>query len=460
MRNNTTNLRTKLIQETSLEDVRKNEREAKQKQRLKLKEAKDKKDKPIEVHSDDENKHDDDENEHDSAITELKQIEKQSKKMENKYERIVISDLIKQARADVATGKQTLPQAKKMIKDRLQKVVVDTQVEMNCDELVDTLDDTNLKYTDEKVNRKTLTEYLKRIGTIFKLMTGTDWNCTDWTWIGASDVVIDFIEGLYPSRKYGTISSYFNALCSILQRLDGYQYLVKEYKPFLIKYATLVKNERGKNVLTDREKPNYMPWGQILKYKDDDWNEEQHLLYTLYTAIPPRRNLDYSHLKYIKGKSLPKVKELDKTYNYISVNDRGVPKSIVINNYKTHKLYKTYTIDLNQKDQGVHFRYSEISKAIVKWAKYNKIENNDLVFPTKNGTVSSSFTSHVNDVFKGTGREIGVNILRHSFITSYLDKSPNSSDNSIKLFSDAMGNSVNQFRQYRRIDAEKDGGDN
>jgi hypothetical protein len=285
------------------------------------------------------------------------------------------------------------------------------------------------------------------------------WNCSNFNWLDDTDAVISFIENLKSDRATGTISGYFNGITSTLQRLEGYQHLAKKYKPSLIKWSKLYKEEKGKNILTNREKPNYMPWSQIVKYNDKKWLEEERLLFKLYTAIPPRRNLDYSMLKYVKNKSLPKVLKLDKTYNYISVESDGTPKAIVINNYKTHKLYKTYIINLNQKNQGPHFRYSEISKAIVAWAKAENVKTNEFVFPNYQGTVYTTFTPQVNNLFKNTHKLIGVNILRHSFISSFLENNPNASDNTIKVFSDAMGNSVNQFRQYRRIDAEKDDGD-
>jgi hypothetical protein len=167
-------------------------------------------------------------------------------------------------------------------------------------------------------------------------------------------------------------------------------------------------------------------------------------------------------MKYIKGKSVPAVKELDKFYNYIVVNKHNNPIALVINNYKTKKVYKTYTVDLTLGDLKPHFRFSEIRTAIKAFAKATGIKSTELVFPNTKGDIYQQFTPYVNFLFKSTGKRISVNLLRHSFITEFLAKNPKVSDNTIKKMSHSMGNSIEMFRSYRRIDApvdESDGDD-
>jgi hypothetical protein len=310
------------------------------------------------------------------------------------------------------------------------------------------------------VESKTLEGYLKKIGNIYKRMNNEDWDCNNFDWLKKTDKVIDFLED--DDRSPGTKQNNFNAIYSILRRIEGYDNIVGTYKEVLGKWTNTVKHGRGTNLLSDREQVSFMPWNKIVKFNDTSWTEEARLLFKLYTAIPPRRNKDYSHMKYIKGKSVPAVMELDKFYNYIVVNKNGNPIALVINNYKTKKVYKTYTVDLTLGDLKPHFRFSEIRTAIKKFAKATGINSNELVFPNTKGDIYQQFTPYVNFLFKSTGKRISVNILRHSFITEFLAKNPLVNDNTIKKMSHSMGNSIEMFRNYRRIDApvdESDGDD-
>ena len=76
-----------------------------------------------------------------------------------------------------------------------------------------------------------------------------------------------------------------------------------------MKYKTENNEERGENILSDREQKNYVEWTDILMMPTENLDDEDNLLYTLYSAIPPRR-LEYKYLKLIKGKTQAYIDKL------------------------------------------------------------------------------------------------------------------------------------------------------
>ena len=101
----------------------------------------------------------------------------------------------------------------------------------------------------------------------------------------------------------------------------------------------------------------------ILKMSTDKLNDEDNLLYTLYTAIPPRR-LEYKYL--VKGKTQAYIDKLSKEYNYLVVSSKNQALQIIFHKYKTAKRYRTFVIDLTKPDQLPYLKFSLVRDA----AKY------------------------------------------------------------------------------------------
>ena len=157
-------------------------------------------------------------------------------------------------------------------------------------------------------------------------------------------------------------------------------------------------------------------------------------------------------MKFIKGKSVPEAQKLDKNFNYIVCNKNGNAIALIYNNYKTKKRYGQYTIDLTKPDQKPNFVFSEIKKAMKDFIKETNIHSNQLLFPNVNGNVNTKFSDRINNLFSMTKKKISVNILRHSFITDFIDKNPKLSDNTKNLMAKYLGHSSSMFDSYRRLD--------
>ena len=111
------------------------------------------------------------------------------------------------------------------------------------------------------------------------------------------DAVKEFIEHKY--SKPSTRTDYFKSNASIRKRISTYEYLAKQYSKLMMTEKNKYDDEKGSNELTEREKLNYVEWTDILKMPTHKLNDENYLLYKLYTALPPRR-LELKYLKLIR----------------------------------------------------------------------------------------------------------------------------------------------------------------
>ena len=456
MRETTADIRERNIFKFGLDKVRERERIKKAKQRALLKQKKNEK-KPTE-HK--EHKEEKEHKEHNNLIDEFKSTQKQVQQISNNKERAHLKDVINKARAEVLSGSKTIEQAKTLIKSKIKQFNADESKNNNCKDFIQNLDNRNISRPDDpkrNVERETLRKYIESIGRIYEGMTGDNFDCKDFGFLRNTIAVINYIE----KRKFrgklssdGTKRNYYNAIRSILGRLKGYDTVNEVYQNMLNSYTEKVDKARGDNRMNEKESKNYIPWTDIVKYNDPEWTDEGKLLFKLYTAIPPRRIKDYSLMKYVKGKSVPVVKEMDKDCNYIVLNNNKNPIALVFNNYKTKKVYGQFIVDLTLPDGKPHFRYSEIKKAIKQAYKSTNARSGELVFPSANGRIIRDFTrTWLYYLFRGTGKQIGVNDLRHSFLTYLHRANSEMSDNTIRKFASYMGHSSQMSRSYRRIDA-------
>lgn len=311
------------------------------------------------------------------------------------------------------------------------------------DTLVDKMELTSLNNGSPDINKSTLLTYGKNITRLHKMMYNT--NLEDLLFLENVENVDTFIENKYD--KTSTKLSYYKSINSFLKRIKKYEELAGKYAELQNNLKTIYDKQAGRNRLSERESKNFIKWDEILKYDTSNLDEEDLLLYTLLTAIPPRR-LAYKYLKLIKGKTKEQIENLDKNFNYITVNKHNNPTSIVLNNYKTQKSYGRFTIDLTESDKKPIFIFSKIRKAIKKLIRVKKIKSGELVFPNNKGEVCKDFTGKIKSVFRNFEKDPSCNTLRHSFITCYAGK--NLSVNTINLLSSYLGHSFHEFHLYRR----------
>ena len=354
-------------------------------------------------------------------------------------------------------------EVKEIAEEEIRKFDISQGNIISCDYLKENLSRKHLvndKY--QNIEQKTIDDYLKNIKSVYEAYFGSEWDCQDWDWLRDAEKIVNVIRNM--KTKAGKITALstqtkrITSILSVLDRIDGFEDVVKEYRRLQNQSQVDLNKQRDKNLLSVRENRNFMDWKDIKNYTSEIWTDEDKLLHSLYTSIPPRRNTDYAYLKLARHKSLPQTRNLDKDYNYIVTNKNDNPIAIVINRYKTSKKYGQFVINLTNPDQKPNFVFSDIRKLSKSLIKNENMKHGDLFFPdTKGKSYGQAFNTRVNYIFKDTGKIIGVDILRHSYITNFLEKNnlSKTSDKTLKLISSYLGHSPSMFLSYRKLDNNK-----
>ncbi len=340
---------------------------------------------------------------------------------------------------------------KNTIKDKVvaQKILINK--EESISQLIERMDKTNLTNKNLTINSDTLKKYFKNISNLHRKIYNENWSLTNWDWLSDSNKIIEFIKNNY--KTDATRLSYVKSIVSILQRLDGFGNILKPYKKEQDRLKTNQDQFQGENKLSVNQKKNWIDWPLLAK-KQNFGTDESDFLHSLYTCIPPRR-LEYRLLKYYKMKKKNKknLNQLDPKFNWFVCDYNNNPKTLVFNDYKTVKKYGQTQFDISGKSMPPIFKFEELRKRAKAFILSSGIESNELCFPTSKGNVysSSSFTRRIQDYcFNETGKNVSVNILRHSFI-SYYNNKKNIKYNTLKLLASWMAHSVQESVIYKKF---------
>ena len=136
------------------------------------------------------------------------------------------------------------------------------------------------------------------------------------------------------------------------------------------------------------------------------------------------------------------LEDLDNTYNYLYINTRGTPKLLIFNEYKTVSTFGVQQFPIPRNLGAKLKTYIESSGLIDGNFLFGKTHTKPYV----------SFSSEVTKVFKKhTGKSITVNLLRHSYISSYLKKKHLSIADKTEMGA-KMAHSITTQARYNRVD--------
>lgn len=204
--------------------------------------------------------------------------------------------------------------------------------------------------------------------------------------------------------------------------------------------AAEVKKQVETQKATPREESAMLPWLEIVKATDEfvataiDAYDPQMIqdaaLMACYVYQPPRR-LDFSPMKVVARQSKT-IKE-----NYLSVSPKKM--TFVFQDYKTAKTYGIQKQIVPQKLEAV----------LRQWLDLN---SSGWLFTTHEGTpmTEANLSAHLIRLFeRQTGKKIGVDILRHSFISHLREGEMPLKQK--QALAKKMGHSVATNELYRRI---------
>ena len=270
-----------------------------------------------------------------------------------------------------------------------------------------------------------------------------------------------------PNTKIG----YLTAVVGVLKRAKGFDEPYQKLSEELTKRSTKVEEARRGNLLTEREAENYIRWPDLQAYLaayrrgEIKLNKRQAAVVALYLDVAPRRAEDYMLMRLAIDPTKAQYKKLDEPrsgdedkptngdFNWLVVKD-GKITEMILNRYKTDGDYGTWRRGDDHKDKIPAPLKKEL-KALLKEAKS---KNGDYLFPVLKGenqgkAMEGAFSNFVRDSFgKLTGKKPGVNSLRHSKISHFLDRRQIPEQERIDLAKE-MGHSTNTQGKYLRLDA-------
>jgi len=280
------------------------------------------------------------------------------------------------------------------------------------------------------LSASSITTYNSILSNLYKKVFGA--GEVDLGKFGETDKILHFLKDL-PANKRKTILS---ALVIITDN--------KKYREQMLEDIKEYNHEIGKQEKTDNQKESWVEGGEIKElweklkrnadliykkkhYTQSDLQEIQSFIIMSLLGgvfIAPRRAKDFCDFK-IKAVS-------PSTDNYLRKTD------LVFNSYKTSKCYGEQVVKIP----------IVLKNILAKWIKINPTDY--LLFDTNmNPLTSVKLNQRLNRLFDG--KKVGVNQLRHTYLTDKYGDTLNQNKEIANTMSD-MGSSSNMLKTYVKED--------
>lgn len=250
----------------------------------------------------------------------------------------------------------------------------------------------------------------------------------------------DKVMGWISSSKYATNSRkvFYIAIVSTLKTAGLFPDALAAYKGKMDELNQTVAASSFDQVLTPEEAEKFVEWPKILEVLpkleaevSDLESLQDYLIASLYTLMPPVR-LDYAEMKIVSAE--PEKPDT----NYLIMSKKPY---FLLTQYKTARKYGATRLLIPK----------ELLTVINEWLSMNNSED-FLISPNSNKPMPPwELGKTVTRVFKKhLGKDVGVNVLRHSYIT-WMRKDEMKIKTSADL-SKSMLHSVGMSHMYRRTD--------
>lgn len=315
----------------------------------------------------------------------------------------------------------------------------------------------NKLMTDKELSMTSANLYLK-----YLIMLNDKLPFKNLNFLKETDSVLEKINK-YSTNTQKTILS---SIVSVLSLFKDKSSLKSTYKFYFDKMMEIA-NDMKSNETTEKsikQSDNWLDWNIILNIKDRLLQEcdlfkidsklisvSQYnkildcLIVSLYTEIPPRRNLDYLDMFVINDYK----DTTDSNKNYYDV----VNQRFIFNNYKTKSKYGQQIIDIKGIDklQVILSRYLKVHPLNPARNKPNFIKdmpkNTEFKFLVNSDgsglTSGNSITRILNRIFN---KKLGSSMLRHIYLSNKYNIDEMEKD------ATAMGHSLTQQREYLKSD--------
>ncbi len=252
-------------------------------------------------------------------------------------------------------------------------------------------------------------------------------------WLYDVPKIITFINKTWENDK--TRKAYYASVAAVLRDYDDSPEAKKAQQTYnkpMKKLLEKITDEYKQNIKNDKEDATWVEWPKIVEARKKITDPTDRVIYTLYTDIPPRRALDYSKLKVLRGDA-SQLDSVDKDYNYVLVSSGGAVKKIVLFNYKGSDKKGRYDIKMT----------TQLKKTIESYIKDKDIKDGENLFEDKK---IRDWTKTLQNIFeKYTGKPMSVNALRKSYATHFIGPSKVSQAD-VDDIAEQMGTSADLLR--------------
>lgn len=282
--------------------------------------------------------------------------------------------------------------------------------------------------------------------------------CTGKPFEGSFDWLNDPEQVLGSLAKCDLVSKkdYLTPVCKILKVLDADQKLLAHYQHAMSDYKNEEMQRRQENMATPLELSKVLPYDEIQEkinaYDPSKFpikDREQATMYKLIcvfyfqSTLVPRNNLP--DMKYIregkKNKMLP-------TFNYIVCDSASKPIRIVMNRYKTDKVYGTQIFDVTP----------QLQEALIDYMKITLRGPGDFIFLMDNSLPykPSSFVNVIATATKEVlDKAMNIDLMRSIIITNYYESGVHSIAED-REFARRFLHSVTVQKEYMKLNIGKD----
>jgi hypothetical protein len=279
------------------------------------------------------------------------------------------------------------------------------------------------------LSASSITTYASILKNLFKKVFNTD--DIDIKKFDNTEQILNFLKDV-PSSKRKTILSSLVIITDkkayrdlMLEDVRNYNKEIDKQEKSETQEESWVNSNKVKEVYEELKKTAELLYKKKTLSTSDMQQIQNYIIVSLLGGIyiPPRRSKDFVDFKI---KNINKEKD-----NYIEKN------KLIFNSYKTAKTYGQQIVDIP----------IQLKNILQKWIKINPTDY--LLFDSNMNALSSvKLNQRLNKIFE---KKVGVNQLRHTFLT---DKYKKTSQESKSLENDmkSMGSSKNMADTYIKLD--------
>jgi hypothetical protein len=269
----------------------------------------------------------------------------------------------------------------------------------------------------------------------------------DYSFLSNHEAIISWIVGTDYSTNskktfYISLVSKLKGLCLVGD--DGMSEAAGAYRAKMDALNSSIRENAESQELSETEKAKYLPWPQVMECLEkvrlavfDAWTFQQYLIVALYCLTPPVR-LDYAGMKIISNKEMIQAGRppQDTSCNYLVLGDKPY---FIFNKYKTEKRYGAQMVMIPP----------ALYEIIDEW---RDMVDDEYLLINQNGQPMPEWQlgQTITEVFKKhSGKAVGVNVLRHSFISFNREGEP--SFKTTQALAQSMMHSPEMNQLYRKL---------